>query len=173
MCLVPCENKRDAPRRARPVCADDESFTVPRGSSSDPGLQAAALIPCPAKAGQGTRISFSSGRNESALRQGFAAQNAWDAAALRGKSSRQTPDDESLTVPLGNSSSPDLQAAALIPCPAKAGQGTRISFSSGRSESALRQGFAAQNAWDAAALWGKSSGQTPDGESLTVPLGSS
>ena len=46
------------------------------------------MIPCPAKAGQGTRISFSSGRNESALRQGFAAQNAWDAAALRGKSSR-------------------------------------------------------------------------------------
>ena len=61
------------------------------------------MIPCPALAGQGTRISFSSGRNESALRQGFAAQNAWDAAALRGKSSRQTPDDESFTVPLGNS----------------------------------------------------------------------
>ena len=78
------------------------------------------MVPCPAKAGQGdqvtelvrnamehavqgTRISFSSGRNESALRQGFAAQNAWDAAALRGKSSRQTPDDESLTVPLGSS----------------------------------------------------------------------
>jgi len=56
-----------------------------------------------AKAGQGTRISFSSGRNESALRQGFAAQNAWDAAALRGKSSRQTPDDESFTAPLGSS----------------------------------------------------------------------
>ena len=43
------------------------------------------------------------GRSEFGLFQGFAAQNAWDAAALRGKSSRQTPDDESLTVPLGNS----------------------------------------------------------------------